>query len=225
MKFWKSPKFKKFCRYWLLVDLAVAVILLILLLYRPGNYTQHYISEDGLVSQYVSNILLPEIYNNAQLQQPFDLTIPQERTPDIVSLTEWPKESGGVGLLMPSVHFTPDRIVLMAIAVAKGIELVVTIVIEPTIDPQGLLDLHVAKMKVGAMNLTPIARVIAKRTYKQRLTVPGVNITDVRAKIAASLLNGEPFDPVFPVEDKKVRIEKITVTQGQLTIRFIPAYD
>jgi hypothetical protein len=50
----------------------------------------------------------------------------------------------------------------------------------------------------------------------------------LRARIAASLLNDESFEPVLNVRDifddvdQKVRVEKITITQKQLTLRLVP---
>jgi len=37
------------------------------------------------------------------------------------------------------------------------------------------------------------------------------------------LLTDEPFQPVFPIDDKKVRIEKITVAKEKLLLRLVPA--
>jgi hypothetical protein len=42
-------------------------------------------------------------------------------------------------------------------------------------------------------------------------------------KIAGSLLSGEPFEPVFKIDDRKLRIEQITVQNQKLTARLIPA--
>ncbi len=107
----------------------------------------------------------------------------------------------------------------------KGVEFVVTIVAEPKIDERGLLNLWVTKVKVGAMNITLLARVMAKTMYQKQLATAPLNTQDWRAKIAGSLLNDEPFEPVFKVEDKKVRVKKITITQEKLTIHLTPASD
>jgi len=45
----------------------------------------------------------------------------------------------------------------------------------------------------------------------------------LHTKIAASLLNDEPFSPVFSIDDKNVRIEKITVDKEKLLLRLVPA--
>ncbi|MCJ7777179.1 MAG: hypothetical protein MUP16_02545, partial [Sedimentisphaerales bacterium] len=58
-----------------------------------------------------------------------------------------------------------------------------------------------------------------------------VDPCDLGARIAASLFNDEPFDPVFEIkevldgEEKKVRVEKITLTPEKLTVRLVPVAD
>jgi len=111
----------------------------------------------------------------------------------------------------------------------KGVDLVITVVGEPRLNEEGLLNLHVAKVKIGAMNITPLARMIAKRMYAQRLATVPIDTEDLGAKIAGSLLNDEPFEPVFDIADifenekKKLRIEKITIQQEKLILRLVPA--
>jgi hypothetical protein len=94
--------------------------------------------------------------------------------------------------------------------------------LRPAFDANGLLNLNVEQVKIGAMNITPVARIVARKMYTQQLDKTDVDTENILAKIAASLLNGEAFKPVFKVEKKKVRIEKINITQGKLTARLIP---
>lgn len=208
-----------------MIDLAIAAILLVLLLYKPARYDPPQIVDDGQVSLYLTHELLPQFYNGAQRQEPFDVVVSQEGINDVVARSEWPRESIGVMFSTPVVLFVPRSIVLMGAANVKGVELVVTIVLEPAIDEQGLLNLWVAKVKVGAMNVTLLARVIAKRMFSQILAETEADPGDIRTQIVASLLNEEPFDPVFPVEDKKVRVKKITITQEKLTMHLVPVFD
>jgi len=93
------------------------------------------------------------------------------------------------------------------------------------LDQEGLLNLRVAKVKIGAMNITALARMLAKRIYQRRFATSDIDAEDWRAQISASLLDNEPFAPVFEIEDRKVRADKITITQGKLTIHLVPAYD
>jgi hypothetical protein len=123
------------------------------------------------------------------------------------------------------VFFAPDSIVLMGTVVVEGAEFVGTVVAEPGLDTEGLLNLQVVSVKMGAVDITPLARVLAGRICQQQFAAAGIGAEDVQAKVAASLLDGKPFKPVFKIEDKKVRVEKITIEQKKLTIRLVPVFD
>jgi hypothetical protein len=227
----KKRKFKR--RYWLLIDLALAIIILASLFYKPARYRPPdnipVSNNQDQLSPYLTNVLLPQLYNGAQRDEPFDLDIDQKGINETIARFQWPRESNGVILSAPTVFFVPENIVLMGTANIKGAELVVTVVGKPSLDEQGLLNLQVEKVKIGAMNITPVARLMAKRMYTQRLATIPIDTENLRAKIAASLLNDEPFEPIINVNDifddvdKKVRVEKITITQKKLTIRLVPA--
>jgi len=227
----KKRKFKK--RYWLLIDLAAAIVIFALLLYKPARYKPGDIAPTGNkqkeISQYLTNVLLPQLYNGAQRREPFDLVVIQNGINETIARFKWPQESNGVLFSAPTVLFAPERIVLMGIANIKGVDLVVTVEAKPGLDEEDLLNLRVEKVKIGAMNITPIARLLAKRMYAERLATIPIDTENLRTKIAASLLNGEPFEPIFNIkdifdnnEDTKLRVKKITITQEKLTIRLVP---
>ena len=231
MKTRKKRKFKK--RYWLLIDLAAAIVIFALLLYKPARYKPGDIAPTGNkqkeISQYLTNVLLPQLYNGAQRREPFDLVVIQNGINETIARFKWPQESNGVLFSAPTVLFAPERIVLMGIANIKGVDLVVTVEAKPGLDEEDLLNLRVEKVKIGAMNITPIARLLAKRMYAERLATIPIDTENLRTKIAASLLNGEPFEPIFNIkdifdnnEDTKLRVKKITITQEKLTIRLVP---
>jgi hypothetical protein len=221
-----KSRFKKLA-IWLLVDLAVLAILFAFLLYRPGRYkpTEH--SSDnyrrGEVSPYLTNDLMPKIYNGAQRGEPFELIVTQDGLNDTINRLDWPVESEGVLLYNPAALIIQDTIVLMGTADAKGVEFIITIELEPEIDEQGLINLRVSKIKVGAMNITPLARMMAKKTYTQKVAAMPVDKSALRTKIVASLLNNEPFEPVFSIDDRKVRIDSITITEEKLLLLIVPS--
>jgi len=212
---------------WLLIDLAVAAVVFALLVYRPGRYDpadfNSYDLENGQVSPYLTHELSPQVYNNSQRGEPFDLVVTQSGVNEIVAGLGWPKYSEGVMLYAPAVLFVPDSIVLMITANVKGVELIITIELEPKIDELKMLNLHVVKVKVGAVNITPLARMMAKKMYNERLAMLPVDTEALQTKIVASLLNEEAFEPVFSVEDNNVRVEKITIYKEKLTARLVPA--
>ena len=212
---------------WLLIDLTVAAVVFGLLIYRPGRYDpadfDSYNYEQGQVSPYLTHELSPNLYNNSQRGKPFDLVVTQDGVNEIVAGLGWPKFSEGIMLYAPSVLFVPGSVVLMITANFKGVELIITIELEPKIDEQKLLNLHVAKVKVGAVNITPLARMMGKKMYAERLAMLPVDTEALQTMIVGSLLNEEAFEPVFSIEDNKVRIEKITVYKEKLTARLVPA--
>jgi len=225
LKVRKKAKFKKKV-YFILAGLAAACVLFILLLlHRPAHFNPPEVIYDKQVSLYLTHELLPHIYNNAQLGEPFDLVVIQKGINDIVARSKWPKELDGIGVSAPEVLFVPDGIVLMGTVLVGGVEFVATVVAEATLNQEGLLNLRIAKMKIGAMNVTPVVKVLAKTIYQRRFATDNIDAEDWQAQIAASLLNNEPFEPVFKIEDKKVRVDKITVSQGKVTIRLSPAND
>jgi uncharacterized protein YpmS len=222
----KKKKYRKLL-CWLAVDLAVAVVIFALLLYRPSRYNPTYAADADYnhkqVSPYLTHELMPQLYNGAQLGEPFEVVITQKGINQIVSRYPWPVESEGIMFYAPAVLFVRGGIVFMGTADIKGVQFVITIELEPKINEDGLLNLQVTTVKVGAMNITPLAKMIAKKMYAQRFDTTVVDTEDWRTKIAASLLNGEPFEPVFNVEDKKVRVDKITIEDEKLILHLIPA--
>ncbi len=226
LKIRKKARFKKLV-IWLLVDLAVAAIIFALLLYRPGRYKPADFGpgnyKRGQVSPYLTHDLGPAFNKGVQYREPFELLVTQKGINDIITRGNWPMESEGILLYAPAVLFVPGAVVLMGTADVKGVEFIITIELEPKIDEQGLLNLRVAKVKVGAMNITPLAKMMAKKMYAQRVAALPIDTKAVQTKIVASLLTDEPFEPVFRIDDKKVRIEKITVAKEKLLLHLVPA--
>jgi uncharacterized protein YpmS len=209
----------------LAVVLAVVVVVFVLLLHKPAYYKPLDYTHNKEVSLYLTHQLLPELYNGVQLQEPFDLVVTQSGINDIVARFDWPQELGSVRISAPMVFFSTGSIVLMTTVVMDGAELVGTVVAEPALDAEGLLNLHVVSVQIGAVDITPLARVLARGICQQKFAEAGIGAEDVQTQMAASLLDDKPFKPVFKIEDKKVRVEKMTIEQKKLTIRLAPVFD
>lgn len=222
----RSRSLKLIC--WLFVDAAVAAVIIGLLLHKPGGYDPAAFGaagyEPGQVSRYLTHDLSPQIYNGAQREEPFDLIIAQKGINEIVAGWGWPKMSRGVMLYSPSVLFTAGSVVMMGTAELRGAEFVITIEIEPRIDEQGMLNCQVSKVKVGAMNVTLLARITAERMYAQKMAeLPPIDGEDFQTRIVESLLNGAPFEPVFKVDGRKLRVETLRVEKERIVARIVPA--
>ena len=198
-------KLRRLC--WLLAALAAAVFVLSLLLYKPVHYNPPQVLDEKEVPKYLTHVLGPAFNNGVQLGEPFDLIVTQTGINEVLAWYykhKWSKQFGDINYSAPEVVFAPDTITLMGAVAAARMQVFVTVVDSPAIDEKGLLNLRVVKVKVGAVNVTPIARIIARCAYRKRVETKPINKDDWRAKIAASLLSNVPFDPVFPVEDRKV---------------------
>ena len=217
----KKKRLKKLI-CWLAIDLSVAFIIFALLLYKPGRYNPTPIESDE-VSPYLTK-LSSEIHNKSQLDKSFDIVITQEALNDIINRADWPLESDGVLLYAPSAVINPDIIVLMGTADFQGVEFILTVELKAHINENGLLNVNVLKVKVGALNITPLAKITAKKMYAQKLEEIGGNI-DIyswQTKIIASLLNEEAIEPVFDIERQTLKVGKITIEEGKATVNLIP---
>jgi len=219
----KNRKRTRRIRYWVLAELAVLAIILFLFLHRPCSYNPPGPVNNGTVSTYLTHELLADFYNNVQLDKPFDLIVEQDGIADIIAHKNWPWQCEGFTFDSLLITFEPGKIVLMCTVRPKGVRVVVTVVLVPSIDENGLLHLQVEAIKIGLVNITYFARILAERMYAKRLAKGGIDSDDWRAKIAAALLGNKPVEPVFDIEAKKVRIKKIRILKGRLIIGFIPA--
>jgi uncharacterized protein YpmS len=220
----KPVKSKSRRRFWLLIDLAITLIILALLVYRPSGYHPPVRSQTNEVNKYWP-YYTSQFYNGAQLQKPFELVLTEEGLNEIVASSGWPKASEGVSFSKPQVVLDDDEVILMGTANIGDVEFIVTLAGKPDIGGDRLLNLKITRIKIGAMNITPIAKIIASQMYAKQ--VPGLDPEkdDAAQKVIASLLTDEGFEPVFsPPDDKrkKMRIERITVEKGKIVIGFVP---
>jgi hypothetical protein len=212
---------------WLGVDVSVALLVILLLLHKPARYHPAPLAAPDpngqQVDPYLHRDLYSKFYNGAQRQRPFETVVLDQALNEAIAKLKWPQETGGITFSAPQVLFTAGRIVLMGTTAIEGAEFVLTLEFGPRLDEQGNLNLLVEKVKVGAMNVTPLARMMAKKMYRERLESAPVDMEDLRTKIAGSLFNEEPFEPVVKVEDKWVRLQSFDIADGKLTAQFVPA--
>jgi hypothetical protein len=211
---------------WLGIDLIAAILIITLLLHRPAAYKPVLqtaeANDPDRVDSYLTH-LSSDLYNGAQTQAPFDLVVLEEGINRAIGPHSWSDPAAETTFASPQVMFRPQGLTLMGRAQLKGASFVVTVGVKPRIDDQGLLTLDVASVKVGALGLTTLARVMAHRMYSQRLAEGPVDTEDIRPQIAAALLNGQPLEPVLTVRNRKVRLKSVDLQRGQVVLRFVPA--
>ncbi len=217
----KKRKFRKSRCFWILGGLAVLILITCLLLfYKPAYSIPPETIESTEVSPYLTHILLPQFYNGMQRNEPFDMTITGSGINDIIVRSQWPQEINGLSFMPAKLFFARDNIVLVTTVDTGKAKFVITIIIQAMLDENGLLNLQIQKIKAGAVNITFLAKTIARKLYQ--ITTGKIDTSRMDEQIAASLLDGVPFEPVLEIDDKKVRIQKITVEQGDLKLSLIP---
>jgi len=220
----KPVKSKRRRRFWLLIDLSIMLIILVLLVYRPSGYHPKTISQTNEINKYWP-YYTSQFYNGTQLQKPFEMVLTEEGLNEIVASSGWPKASEGVSFSRPQVVIEEDEVILMGTASLGDVDFIVTLGGKPVIDEKRLMNLKITRIKIGAMNITPVAKIIAKQMYAKQESQLDPEKDDVAQKVIASLLTDEGFEPVFnPPDDKrkKARIERITVEKGKIVIGFVP---
>ncbi len=214
--------------YWLLVGLVPILIIFLLLVHKPFGYSPAGKADDDnqqkQLSTDITNRLLPQFYNSIQGSEPFDITIAEQQVNDIIAYCNWPRCYRGFIFHTPKATLSRDLIKLMCTVVKSGIdiELAVTVRAKPKLDEEGLLNFNVNEVEVGAINITLLAAIIAKKIYQQQHYI---DPNDLRSRIVVSLFENKPFKPVFEVKNRKVRIEQINLGPGKLTLRFLPIPD
>jgi uncharacterized protein YpmS len=221
----KKSKLKRYFLATGAILLTLFVLVFVLTAHKPGRYAPLKVEDHNQISPYLTHQLLPTVYNNTQLGEPFEVVITQQGLNDIVARTPQPISFDKVELYDPQVILTPDKIILIAAVRAKPMDLFVTIELNPVINQQGLLTLHIDRVLLGAVNITAMARLIGNKAYSDWLSLTGMEPDNIVAQICRSLLNDEPFEPTFEFGGKSLRISKFEVSDGKITALLTPALD
>lgn len=226
-RLYKRPK-KHRLRTTLLVLGGIVVIgggIFILLLHKPPDFVQPEPIKDKQVSKYLTHILSRDLYNGAQRREPFELLISQEGINDIVARFKWPQKVSGVSISVPEIVFEPETITLRSVVSSAQLELLVTVSGSAFTDEDGLLNLLARNVKVGALNVTAPAKAVARSLYENELAHKERKPDRWSDKILAAVLEGEPFEAVLKIEDKKVKIDAVDISHGRMTLYMVPADD
>jgi hypothetical protein len=226
----KKPRLRIGLRALCIAIIALAVVCVVvvyLLTHVPGEYQPLQPPPTNEVSPYLTHYLAPNFHNNIQIDEPFDLLVAQKGLNEIIvdenSLGwAWPYSLNGVVISAPSVVFQQDTIMLMGTVDYAGFPVVITVIGMPELDENGLLSLSIQKVNAGAVNITSLARFIARQVVAHQLqTLPE---TQWLKDLDGALAENKPFDPVFPIigSEKQIRLTKAEIATGKLLLGFAP---
>ena len=215
----KNPKVKS------AIVLSAGLIILLFVFWFAGLFRtpRHYrpvkFIADGNMSQYLTNYILPELHNKSQYDQPFDLVISETGINDIIVRHIDANSLRQSNLSDLSVAFKKGRILLTGKTVYCGFDFMVTLILKPCIDKKGYFFLKVSKIQAGRSRIPFVAEAVKGKILEGLAGfLNDLNIADS----TAALFNSRRIEPVFSLNHRKLRIDKITVQDRKLIIHFLP---
>ncbi len=218
----KLKKIKKFLLPASVLVLTLLVLAFVLIAHKPARYAPLKISDSNQISPYLTKQLMPRIYNSAQMGEPFEVVLTQDGLNDIVARLPQPIQLNNILLTGPQVILLPRQLILMTTIKMRPFDLFASIELNPSTDNRSLLNLHVSNVSLGAVNVTPIALSIGNKAFTNWLESTGNDANDIVAKVCLSLLNDEPFEPIFEVGGSTLKILSITMADKKMTIQMAP---
>jgi hypothetical protein len=211
-------------RWPLLIDATITVIILLVLLILLHHTPAAYHPQSGFerqVSPYLTHQLLPQFYNGLQRKEPFELIIDQKGLNEAIAAMGWPKMyDNGLIVSTPSIFFAPQKLGLMAKVNLKGFDTVVTVEMSPQFDANGLLDLNVKKVKIGALSVTYVAKKTAQKMFDEQIRF--VETDNIVSLALASAMKGWPFVPGFKVDGKESKVDNVVLQNEMIRIHITP---
>ena len=218
----KTKKVKIKLYLWIAIPLVLVFLSFFLVRHKPKNYAPLKIADQNQMSIYLTHRLLPAIYNNSQLDDPFEVVITEEGLNDIIARWRQPMNYNGFTFTEPQVILEQNHIVLMATARTDFASPVLTIRVTPEINSLGQLNIHVDDVSLGAAGITTLAKSIGTKAFENWMSFTGTEPNNIVAQICRSLLNDESFEPIFKVGDKSLCVCKIKLEKKKITAVLLP---
>ncbi len=197
---------------------VVFLFILMLLKNQPASFKQPQVITDDIVSPYLTHKVMTVLYEMLQKKGQSELVLTEAGLQDIISRESWPKPCGPFELHCPQIVLRKNRITLMARAKAV-VETIVTVVIEPRNIESDRMVLHLDTVRLGSLPITAIAKSIARKELKKEFERQQIEPSDWQAKLAASLLDDQPIEPVFYMVLAEMRINRIDIQARQAALK------
>ena len=210
--------------------LAVA-ILLAMLQKQPRSFTLiSTVSQSEQVSPYLTHYLAPNVHNNIQIDEPFEIVVPQKGINEIIGEEdvlgwEWPVEFNNVVISRPVAVFDARNIRLMGKVDIVGFETVITLCATPCIDKDGLLSLNMQYVRAGAVDISFLAKKTIERVIEGEIEQMDEDEEQYWLwDILGACTDNKPFEPIFPtIYGKYIRLIKSEISESKLILVFEPS--
>jgi hypothetical protein len=198
--------------------LLLAVVLLVTLAaYNPRSYAPLIPENPQQVSPYLTHTLGPDFYNNVQMDEPFELIVEQAGLNDIFSRYPWPFVDDGISVYTPMISISPQQTVLMAQVDFKGLSTILSVYGSPCLDSEGMMNLNIQSVYLGALPITPLARSLAKQYVLEHF-----NLNDPIEAVNLAFVTNQPFDPVVQIAGHTARITELNIEPARARLVLKP---
>ncbi len=205
----------------LLIAAVVCVFVYLMSRHAPDAYRPASPDNPRQVSPYLTHKLGPEFFNQVQMDEPFVLEVEQAGLNDILSRLPWPQPLGADATFSkPAVIFTEGSLYLMGTLEYKGVSSVVTLRSEPYLTPEGLIGFNVKSIRLGMLPVTSIVGKIARQVFADNQSA-FEGEPQAQAQVKA-IIENKPFEPVFTISSRAVRIRSFSLKTGLLTLTCEP---
>ncbi len=179
------------------------------------------------VSPYLTHYLAPNVNNNIQSDEPFEIIVPQKNLNEIIAVEsslgwKWPVVYPNVIISRPVAIFDTSKIMLMGKVDIVGFETVITICATPKIGEDGLLSLNLQYIRAGALDISYLAKKTIKKVIESQLSEAKEQYW--LKDILGACVNNTPFKPIFPtVYDRHITLIKSEISKKMLILLFMPS--
>jgi hypothetical protein len=207
--------------------LLVAILLAMLDKEPKGFASAQAYGKTAQVSPYLTHYLAPNVHNNIQLDQPFEIVVPQKGLNEIIAEDDllgwnWPVVLNSVTFSRPVAVFDARKILLMGKIDVIGFDTVITICATPTLDEHGLLSLNLQYVRAGMLDISFLAKKTAKRVIESQLGE--VEEQYWLKNLLGACLDNTPFEPIFPTGyDRHIKLIKSEISENKLILVFEPS--
>lgn len=188
--------------------------------YQPKAYHPTAPSNPQQISPYLTHKLGPDFFNQVQLDKPFILEIEQDGLNDILSREPWPQPLGDAMFGDPVIIFNEGSISLMGTLEYKGVSSVLTMQSEPFQTPQGQISLNIRSIHLGILPIKTLVAKLAQKAFQDN--IDAFEGEPEAKAITESIIKNGPFDPVFSISGRKVKISHFTLQSKLLTVTCVP---
>lgn len=204
----------------LIAAIAGAVTVFYMIEHKPAVYEPANVPDTNEVSPYLTHKLGPQLWNNVQFEEPFDLIIEEKGVNDIIAREPWPQHFGKVRVDTPAIVFSKGSILAMAPVSYSKLNVVMSARAAPVMDPNGRIIFNIDSVKAGVLDVTTLARMLMVKYVSPSL----IDSYDEPwlEPLLEGIINNKPVEPVFDIYEYTATITSLKINDSNIIVHIVP---